>query len=141
MKILIETIPHKEQRYPTVGDWQWTTADEAGLDKQAYKHIPSQYGNEPTLVIRVSSMSDWRHEALVAVHELIEVLLCKHSSITEQQVNEFDMTYESFSGMEPGDDPKAPYHHQHRFASIVEELLAMELGVDWQTYDREVNSL
>jgi hypothetical protein len=36
--------------------------------------------------------------------------------------------------------PKAPYYRQHQIATAVERLLAVELGVDWGAYDREVSS-
>ncbi len=75
MKITIETIPHDQQRYPTVGDWQWTGPDE--------------------LVVRVSEMGDWRYNAAVAVHELVEVLLCKQDGVTEAAVDAFDTAYEA----------------------------------------------
>ena len=61
MKINIETIPHSDQRYPTVGDY-WD--DENGV-----------------IQVRVSDMKDWRYEALVVMHELIEMFLTKHRGI------------------------------------------------------------
>jgi hypothetical protein len=41
---------------------------------------------------------------------------------------------------EPGNNPKAPYHQEHMFASKVERMLANELGINWTAYDREVSS-
>ena len=38
---------------------------------------------------------------------------------------------------EPGDDVRAPYHHQHQVASSIERQLADELRV---RYDAEVSS-
>ena len=74
MKINIETIPHGDQRYPTVGD----------------------YWDDPNGVVqvRVSDMKDWRYEALVVVHELIEMFLTKHREIDEQVISEFDIKFE-----------------------------------------------
>lgn len=159
MKILIETIPHKEQRYETVGDWQWVRQHEyrAANIWNAEQHCTHCTGtpreNEaiggecpdapPTLRICVSQMSELRYEWLVAIHELVEAILCEKAGITPAQVDEFDMNYSPQVGdpVEPGDSSFAPYHRQHRFASIVEELVAMELGVDWNSYSSEVNSL
>ena len=31
---------------------------------------------------------------------------------------------------EPGDDPRAPYRREHRFAMLMEMLMAHELGID-----------
>jgi hypothetical protein len=126
MEIHIKSIPHGEQRYPTCGDWQF----EANGD----------------LTIRVSKLSDWRREALIAVHELVEVLLCKNDGVTEQAVDEFDMEYEKNRAAddidsEPGMDPKAPYHRQHRRADVIERSLAIDLGVDWEKYADEICAL
>lgn len=126
MKINIETIPHQSQRYPTVGDY-W----EDGAEVEQ---------------VRVSEMPDWRYEALVAVHELIEMILTKHRGIAEQAISEFDIAFEKSREVgqvlgEPGDDPRSPYRKEHFFATNVERLLAAELGVDWFAYDRFVEGL
>lgn len=126
MKINIETIPHSEQRYPTVGDY-WD--DETGV-----------------VQVRVSDMKDWRYEALVVVHELIEMFLTKHRDIAEQAISEFDIRFEHSRAQglvtgEPGDHTNAPYRREHFFATNLERLLAAELGVDWFEYDRDVDAL
>lgn len=125
LKVIIETIPHDKQRYPTVGDWKW---DEDG-----------------TLHILISELSDWRRVALIAVHELVEVLLCKHAGITQEQVDKFDMDFETNREAgnedEPGDDPDAPYVAEHCFATGVERLLCAGLGVDWKEYEEELSAL
>jgi len=129
MKIIIETIPHQDQRYPTVGDWQWT------------------YGlrDEHTLKIRVSKLSDWRYEALVALHEAIEAILGLNAGVSELELDHFDIQYEHQrepgDTSEPGDDPLCPIHRQHRIATAIETLLAIELGVDWQAYEDEIHNL
>jgi hypothetical protein len=121
MKIHIETIPHREQRYDTVGDW-WL--DEAG-----------------DLQIRVSDMSRGstgrrRMESLVAVHELIEALLCQFRGIADEDVTAFDTAFvPSPENAEPGDDPLAPYREEHFFATTIERLLSTELRVDWLDYE------
>jgi hypothetical protein len=136
MKILIETVMHSEQRYPTVGDWQWLTAGECGLES-------AEHPGELTLRIRVSEMNDWRCEALVAVHELIEALLCKQAGISEQEVDAFDTEFITREGVhsEPGDSMAAPYHYQHKIASHMEGQLARDLDVSWKDYEKEVDSL
>lgn len=125
MNVVVESIPHQEQRYPTVGDWQW--------------------GPGKSLTIRVSKLSNWRYGALVAIHELIEAVLCEHAGITTEQVDAFDMKFEAErpegSIDEPGDHPDCPCRRQHAFSSAIERLLAEELGVDWKAYEDEVNSL
>ena len=119
MRILIQSIPHKDQRYPTCGDW-WTDPD----------------GN---LQIRVSEMADPKFMQLVAVHELIEALACKARNIDQLAVDKFD---QGFNGPgEPGDDSKAPYYLQHQIATGVERIVAAHLGVKWLEYDATVDAL
>ena len=125
MNIDIKVIPHNQQRYETVGDWFYTKS-----------------GN---LSIRVSELGDWRYELLVAIHELIEVALCRYSHITQLQADNFDIAYEKArkrgDESEPGDDPACPYRIQHLLATGIEKILAALLNVDWQAYDKKVMSL
>ncbi len=122
MDITIKTIAHDTQRYDTAGDWWF---DDAG-----------------DLQIRISDMGNWKHEALVAFHELAEVLLCKERGIAAETVDEFDKTHnDSIELGEPGDDPNCPYRKEHFFATSIERLLAAELGVDWGEYDGAIYAL
>lgn len=133
MNITIKTIQHKDQRYPTVGDWQ--------------------YDDQGNLTITISELGDWRMEALIAVHELVETLLCKQAGIKQIEVDAFDVTfehnrppsnkYEAVEGEndEPGDEPTAPYVRQHCVAIGFERILAAELGVLWKLYEEKINAL
>lgn len=125
MKIIIETIPHQEQRYTTVGDWY--------------------YDPDGTLHIKVSQLGDHRHENLIALHELVEVLTCELAGVTQQQVDEFDKAYEDNrpdgDESEPGDATDAPYRKQHCLATGIERILASEWGVDWKAYEDELCAL
>lgn len=118
MKIVIETVAHKDQRYPTLGDWY---RDKDGV-----------------LQIKVSAFSDPFHSFLVALHELIEVTLCDQRGITEEEVTAFDKAHLSDDDLwvnDPGLCPDAPYHREHVFAECIERLVAQELGVNWQDYE------
>lgn len=84
-RINIETIAHKDQRYPTAGDW-WR--DGNGI-----------------LQIRVSEMSDNRYSLLVAIHELVEVLLCEQRGVTEESVTAYDLAH--LDDEDPGCNPAA----------------------------------
>ena len=125
MKITIETIPHDQQRYDTAGDWIW----------------------EPNgdLTIRVSETGDWRANAAIGVHELVEVLLCKQEGIGQEVVDAFDMAYEARrpegDESEPGDDPAAPYNRQHCFATAVERMLIAAFGMTWNEYENLTEAL
>lgn len=125
MKIIIETIPYSHQRYTTVGDWY--------------------YDPDGTLRIKVSRLSDRRLEALIAIHELVEVLTCELDGITQQQVDDFDKLYElkrePGDESEPGDASNAPYRKQHCLATGIERILASVWGVDWLKYEDELCEL
>lgn len=120
MRIVIETIDHKDQRYPTTGDWRFL-------------------GGPDTLLVRVSNMGDWRYEALVGIHEAIEAVLCRQAGIDQDKVDLFDVAYEvarpADDISEPGDHPDAPYYKQHQLATGVERILAAELEVNWASYE------
>jgi len=124
--ILIETIPHSKQRYPTVGDWFYSSGG-------------------TVLNIYVSKMGNWKYEALIVVHELVEVLICKHQKISQQAVDKFDTRYESLrlpgDESEPGDDVKSPYKLAHCVATGVERIVAAMLGVSWKRYEQALSRL
>lgn len=122
MRIVIETIPHDQQRYPTAGDW---------------------YRDEGALNIRVSETLDPRDAILVALHEMVEALLCEHRNIDEQEVTKFDLAVEPDGQWadDPGHCPDAPYHKEHVFAECVERLMARELDRNWQEYDAGLKAL
>ena len=125
MKIQLRTIPHTEQRYETVGDWE---------------NLP-----DGSLRISVSDMGNDDYAFLVAIHEAVEVWLCNKRGITDEAVSAFDIEYEKNrpegDESEPGDHPDAPYRKEHFFATNIERMIALELGVDWEKYDKAVMSL
>ena len=127
MKLDIQTIPHKQQRYDTVGDY-------------FYK------GN--SLKIRISQMHDERFEWLVLIHELIEYVLISLAGVPIEKIDEFDKEFEENrencqwgNEIEPGNDRLAPYYEQHQAANIVERVAAYVLGVEWDAYNNECINL
>ncbi len=122
--IVIATIPHRNQRYPTVGDW---------------------IVDHELLSILVSDMKNHDYEFLVGLHELIESYLCIKRNIRQEEVDQFDMTYENNrtrgDDSEPGDSKKAPYFKEHQFATKIEKLVAKELRVPWKKYNQTVSAL
>jgi hypothetical protein len=125
MRIEIQTIPHGEQRYPTVGDY---------------------WDDQEAVQVRVSEMHDWRYVILVAVHEIVEAMLARYRGISEDAIGNFDQAFEKKreQGLvrgEPGDAADSPYRREHFFATNMERLLAAELGVDWAIYEAYVDSL
>lgn len=122
MKIVIQSIPHDHHRYPTLGDY-WLDEDGA-------------------LQIRVSQLPDRRDMAALALHELVEAMLCLDRMISFEEITAFDQAHlEGPYSDDPGHHPQAPYHHEHVFAEIMERMLAHELGRNWQDYERAVAAL
>jgi hypothetical protein len=130
LDIHIKVIPHSKQNYSTIGDY---TVD---VDKKKIE-------------IRISDMGNWRYEALVAVHELVELSIAVlHKGILDKDIIEFDKRFEHECELnlhpidaEPGDDIRAPYRDEHRFATIVEHMLANELKVNWGDYEQTIINL
>ena len=133
MTIEWQVIAHSAQRYPTVGDW-WVEND--------HWHI------------RVSDLKHYKYEALVFLHELVEMLLCLHMNVPPNLIDQFDVQYESARTFgqprapcgcelhdEPGDDPHAPYHRQHQAAELCEFMCAKLLGVNWKEYCKRIDEL
>lgn len=133
MKIIIETIPHSEQRYPTCGDWY--------------------YNADGTLIIKVSQEMGEDSCFLVALHELIEVKLATHRGVTVKQVDDFDIAYEKahreggtldgkrLDQSEPGDDPACPVFKEHGIATGIEGIVCAEMGIAWSKHGENVDSL
>lgn len=125
MKINIQTISHKDQRYETVGDY-WIDSD-------------------GTWQIRVSEMGNWKYELAVALHELWEYALCLDRGIKEEDITKFDIEFEKNRKEgnidEPGDDKNAPYVKEHCSATGIERLFIAEIGENWKNYDEAVYSL
>jgi len=122
-RIIIEVIPHTEQRLGQPGDW-YTAAD-------------------GTRVVRVSDLGDWRFNYLLARHEMDEMMLCQHAGISVEAVDGYDSRPEakdddpdSFSGY-----PGAPYQEQHNDAMAAEWVMSRLLNVAWQKYGEAFEKL
>ena len=127
MRIIVDVIPHNEQRYETCGDWFW---------------------EGETLYIKVSKMSDWRREFLIAWHELFECMWSKQNGVTQEAVDAFDMKFladqkkgDHPDEEEPGDNPNCPCYIGHQLGVAFEQLACIELKEDWIKYNEEVDSL
>lgn len=144
MKIIIEDIPHAQQRYPTCGDWY--VKEEAEL-------TPNGGHREPVLHIKVSREMGPDSCFLVAIHELIECHLAMRRGVTVQQVDDFDTAYEKahreggtlegkrLDESEPGDDPTCPVFKEHGLATGIEGILCAEMGIPWSVHQEAVEEL
>ena len=131
MIIDFKVIPHRKQRYPTVGDY-------------FLKH--------GRWMFRVSKMKDKRYPIAVFLHEMIECFMCRVLGVRQKDIDRYDMEYERLrpKGItpcgcnpreEPGDDPHAPYHRPHQVATECERLICEALGIKWEQYCEVVESL
>lgn len=112
MKIQIKSIPHKEQRYETTGDYY--------VDK------------DKTLNITISKQQKQQYEYLIAIHELIELTLVIFRGISIKSIDEFDQKFVGEG--EPGDSTNAPYYAEHQIATKVEKMICKELNIPWEEY-------
>lgn len=92
--------------------------------------------------IQVSDLGDWRSEVAVALHEFAELMICIDREIAEPDIMAFDVAFEAdtLSIGEPGDDPDAPYYHEHQFAESIERLFVPMLGLTWHQHNRNCDS-
>ena len=116
----IDTIPHANQRYDTIGDW---------------------YYDERTRVPRifVSQLGNWKYEFLVALHEMIEWSLCNLASISPEDVDKWDM--EHLDSDDPGSIPGCPYFYQHKTALLIERITAHVMHVSWDDYEDAIEKV
>ena len=124
LDITIITLPHAHQRYDTVGDYTSRIVHDFCITDEGVAVDE----------IMVSEQKDWRYEALIAVHEMVEMFLCRHRNISFDAIDAFDMNFND-PGKEPGDAPEAPYFNEHQFATRLEKEMAKELGVNWDDYE------
>lgn len=119
----ISTIKHKNQRYPTAGDWLYDQ-------------------NEMKLTIYISDTGNWREVISVAIHELTEAVLCLDRGVSQKQVDEFDLQFEEEGrDGDPGDSPDAPYYDEHKVATLIEKMLAKNLRLKWKSYEKHLEDL
>lgn len=118
----ISVVEHSKQRYDTCGDWKF---------------------EDGVLKIYISDLKDERYNFLVAIHELIEAVLCDNDGITTEQVDTYDMNHQDdklgsdcFS-----DHPNSPIFLRHGDALSIEWLLARLMNVDWKDYSKRIGDL
>lgn len=114
------TTPHNLQSYDTAGD----------------------YGDEGrTWFISVSRLPDWRYEACVMIHELVEMFLTRHHGVRWTDIDDFDIIGAGKNHPDPGSLTEAPYHNEHMLAEQLEKKFAKMIGVDWDEYNKALDAL
>lgn len=125
-RIIIEAIPMRDQRYQTCGDY--------------YEDFLGRWQ------LKISK-SEKDYEFLILMHELTEFYLTQKRGIPEEDITMFDTMFEEerakgkWTDEEPGNDVRAPYRKEHKFAEKIERLIAKELGVSWKKYEDTLNKL
>ena len=112
--------PAQKMRYKTVGDWIY--------------HID---GDELILDITVANTKNTDYDFLIILHEIVECYLCYKRGISDEEVTQFDKDHEKNEN--PGNLTTAPYHNEHRVATIIEKLLARELHAKLKDYDKKLS--
>jgi hypothetical protein len=113
------------------------------VSKMRYETAGDYFEKDGLLTIQIFDQGNPDHNFLIALHEFVEQYLTQKRGITNEQIDAFDFEYEKNrqegdDTSEPGDHPDCPYRDEHRFAMIVEQLMAHELGVDWHDYDQNI---
>lgn len=118
--IKIDIVPHKDQRYDTIGDW---------------------YFIDDVLHITISDLGNFKYIALVAIHELIESVECSINGVTAQQVDDYDFNHKNTGSANFDDHTSAPYYKEHNDATAIEWLLSRLFKIDWRDYSYKINTL
>jgi hypothetical protein len=116
MRVVIDTVALTDMRnFPQCGDW----------------HFDGE-----CLTVKVAANGDWRSEMCIAVHEIVEALLCRTQDIPETAIDDFDRSWRPHSGLdEAGADPAAPYYMAHMSAMSLEHHLATVFGLPWARHE------
>lgn len=123
MRYIVSVIPHAHQPYNTVADWRFDA-------------------EHKICFINVSNTGNEIFNNALALHEETEIMLLLQRMSSYDSVlvvDKFDKSFErrrkdSFES-EPGDDPHAPYHVEHGFATAVERMYIAASGENWKRYE------
>jgi hypothetical protein len=152
-------IPHDAQKYDTVGDWHFSGA---GVAASTHVTVSTLSTREHEILVAVHELIEAElcrkagitPEQVTAFDEAFEKIRQEEIARRERllgQAMSRPHTRAEIAGhqaylrdwreREPGDDPGAPYHAQHLFATKIEKQLANALGVDWKAYEAELSAL
>jgi hypothetical protein len=120
------TIIANDQHRPGIGGADW------------------QFDQNGDLNVRISQMIDPRYEVTLAIHEIVEAVLCAFHGITDKEVDAYDIPRDladPANTCNRGDEVDCPYRAEHNAATACERVVAGELGVPWRDYDNELSRL
>jgi hypothetical protein len=155
-RVTIGTAQHKHQRYDTVGDWQ-TVEDRliitvSEMPDWRYMALVAAHELVEAILclhrgISEEEVTAWdkqfaedRARERKVMEERLDELRAR---VGEGPADEMDLILDlaDFDLMEPGDHPSCPYEREHNFAARVERMIAQELGVDWDAYEKALEAL
>ena len=120
-KISIDIVKSALVRYPTLGDYYSINGED---------------------VYTITAMPQDGMTLAIAVHELVEFMLCQRDGVREKSITDFDISFETGRCHgEPGDDPAAPYRKQHQAATSVERAVIAAFGLSWEDYEKECEKI
>ena len=91
---------------------------------------------------RIKACFKWSQNKINAYIKSGKYFLVKKNKISLKAIDKFDKEfYENNNFGEAGDSKNSPYYSQHKFATKIEKMLAKELGISWDKYNKAVNSL
>ena len=129
MELQQVTRPFNRMRYRTVGDFVYTP----GIER---------------INFIIAEMRNPDFEMLIFIHELVEAYLCWRRGLREEFITEFDKMFEEERKLgehgkndEPGDDPRSPYHREHKIASKFEKMLCKVMSIKWGRYSKAVDRI
>jgi len=115
--MIMNCVPHRMQRYDTVGDW---------------------YDASGVLHFTISKM-DADKEIETLLHEIFEWYLCQKAGITAAMVDRWDFEHEDL--IDPGYPPECPYSKQHRAALKISMLAVKLMGLNWKDYNNDFDKI
>ena len=124
------TLPHKQLRsHPDIGDWQ-VNAD----------YSPA--------VISCADTGNAISNMAILIHEQHECFRCWMEGIREEDVTRFDQWFFAqqkegllSEDLEPGHDPRAPYHKFHVEAERMEKQFIEDCGMTWEQHCQNCESI
>jgi hypothetical protein len=150
-------IAHDAQRYDTVGDWNFIAPSQAThirvskLPDRRFEILVAVHELVEAEACRQAGITPEEVTAYDEKYERDRADQIKALQLRLGQAVAARMPRAVVGGIkselrhvetaEPGDDPAAPYHLQHQFATKIERQVARQLGVDWKAYEAAINSL
>lgn len=129
MQIYAYTQPYSKMRYPTIGDYKYK------LGQEWFKFFIAKTGKID-------------FDMAVFQHEFFEAFLCWKHGIKEEDIIKFDLMFEEEKKQgfhneddEPGDDPRAPYYHEHQGATAMEKMFLKLTNNKWKDYCKTLEQM